>query len=254
MRTFLLKSLNIFGVNNLPIKVRGGINRGMVWTLFPWTSYWRGNHEPTLQEAILQTGNLTGKCCWDLGAHYGFYSVAFAHLAGISGRVYAFEPSESAFLKLKTHKSLNSLEQLTIFKAAVSDTSGEKELIRYDSAESTTSHFAFTDESTKKAPFRSMVTTYALDELVEKGTISPADIIKIDVEGHGHKALLGAINSIRRSRPIIFMGVHCIEEKQAVEKLLKEDGYELKDEAGTVLQEVPLFGDIILKPTDPTPN
>lgn len=248
MRKFIVNFIRYCGLGNFPVTVRSGFNKGMKWTFFPWTSYWRGTHETSLQAAIQRTPNLKGKCCWDLGAHYGFYSIGFSNLVGSAGHVFAFEPSISAFDKLEKHKSLNSLEQLTIFNAAVSDISGTKELLRYDSQESTTSHFAFSEESTENVPFRAEVMTYALDDLVRDEKLLLPNVIKIDVEGHGHMALKGGIESILRSRPLIYMGVHCREEKQAIEDLLLTAGYIAQDEQGNVLNEVPLFGDIVLLP------
>lgn len=239
-------TIRIVGAGNLAVTVRGGLNSGLRWTFFPWTSYWRGTHEPLLQSAILKLGDLKGKCCWDLGAHFGFYSAAFSARVGKKGHVYAFEPSETAFKKLKKHQELNNFTQLKIFKAAVSDSPGTRQLLRYDSAESTTSHFAYDGESTAEVPIKTDVVTYSLDKLVEDGEIHLPDVIKLDVEGHGHMALKGATGSIRKSRPTIFMGVHCVEEKRAVHSLLKDLNYSMNDEEGNSLTEVPDFGDIVL--------
>src|SRR5690606_32216010 len=92
MKRLIQSVIRQCGLGDVAITVPAGINRRMRWTLFPWTSYWRGTHEPPVQQLIRQLPDLAGSCCWDLGAHYGFYSIALARLVGPSGQVVAFEP------------------------------------------------------------------------------------------------------------------------------------------------------------------
>src|SRR5436309_1838240 len=76
-----------------PVRVHGGIADGARWTLFPWTSYWRGTHEPAMHQALLGLGAIGGWSCWDLGAHFGIYSIGLARRAGPTGQVAGFEPN-----------------------------------------------------------------------------------------------------------------------------------------------------------------
>ena len=70
------------------------------------------------------------------------------------------------------------------------------------------------------------VRTIRLDDLVARGEIRPPDYIKIDVEGHGHHALGGAMESIRRARPVMLMGFHSPQEVAGTEALLQPLGYQ----------------------------
>jgi FkbM family methyltransferase len=251
MKTLLGKFLLATRLSEMPVRVRGGINRGLRWTLFPLSSYWRGTHEIDLQEVITRVGDLKGKCCWDLGAHFGFYSLAMASRVGPTGQVAAFEPNPTAFAKLSRHRALNRFEHLLLFPAAVSDEAGQAELLNYSTPESTTGHLAYTNENTDLVPHRTSIKTVVLDELVAAGKIRLPDLIKIDVEGHGHKALQGALQSIRKTRPLILMGVHCPEETQAVEELLLPLGYTVEDENGNIRQDLSGLCDVVLRPTTP---
>ena len=87
--------LNATGLARSPVRVRHGIAAGARWPLYPWTSYWRGTHEPALQACLMGLGNgdLTGWSCWDLGAHFGLYSVGLALGVGPTGEVAGFEPT-----------------------------------------------------------------------------------------------------------------------------------------------------------------
>src|SRR5713226_6755785 len=74
-----------------PVKVRKGIARGARWTLFPYSSYWRGHTEADVEQAIRLHGSIVGAACWDLGAHFGIYAVGMAMAVGATGQVAAFE-------------------------------------------------------------------------------------------------------------------------------------------------------------------
>src|SRR5205085_1089961 len=76
-----------------PVRVRSGIARGARWTLYPASAYWRGTHEPVLQSTLvaLADAGIEGWSCWDLGAHFGLYSVGLARHVGPKGQVAAFE-------------------------------------------------------------------------------------------------------------------------------------------------------------------
>lgn len=66
----------------------------------------------------------------------------------------------------------------------------------------------------------------SLDDLVEELKIPRVDIIKIDVEGAGLSVIKGALKTISRDKPIIFLEVHNELEKQAL-NFLRTLGYDL---------------------------
>jgi hypothetical protein len=76
------------------------------------------------------------------------------------------------------------------------------------------------------------VRTIRMDDLVAGGEIRPPDFIKLDVEGHGHRALQGAIQSIRLSRPVILMSFHSLQEVAGTEQLLLPLGYRFHPVSG----------------------
>ena len=66
-----------------------------------------------------------GSICFDVGANVGVYVLQFAHWAGSSGRVVAFEPNPAAVEILSSHIRLNEIENtVTIEKVAISDAPG----------------------------------------------------------------------------------------------------------------------------------
>jgi FkbM family methyltransferase len=220
------RALHVTGLETFPVRVRGGLSAGARWTLFPWTAYWRGGYEPDVERAILGWGDLRGKVCWDLGAHFGYYSVALGLRTGPTGQVLAVEPLPSNYARLERHCQMNHLSWVRTCAAAVSDGAGEAEFFCGLEAGDTTVHLPYDGEQKTSSTPTISVRTVRLDDLVAAGEIRLPDFIKIDVEGHGHRALRGALASIRQNRPVILMGFHSPQEVAGTEELLRPLGYE----------------------------
>ncbi|WP_415910719.1 FkbM family methyltransferase [Oleiharenicola sp. Vm1] len=214
------------GLQYWPVRARGGYNAGLRWTLYPWTSYWRGAHEPAVTAAIERQGPRPGQVCWDLGAHFGYYACGFARRVGPTGQVLAVEPFPSSHARLERHARMNRLDWLQCLRAAASRADGEAELIADTTEGDTGVHLAYDAHERPGAGVPLVrIRTVRLDGWVERGRIRPPDIVKVDVEGHGHLALAGAIESIRRSRPVLFMAFHSRTETDATRALLDPLGY-----------------------------
>ena len=230
MKQFVQKTAEVFlrltGLQYLPVRVRRGLPAGARWTLFPWTAYWRGGYEPQMEQAILSWGDLRGKVCWDLGAHFGYYSIGLALHTGPTGQVVALEPLPSNYARLERHRRMNRLTWLKTYQCAASDVSGEAEFFNDLSHGDTTVHLAYDGEVKTAATPTIPVSTIRLDDLVTRGEIRPPDYIKIDVEGHGHHVLGGAMESIRHARPVMLMGFHSPQEVAGTEALLQPLGYQ----------------------------
>jgi FkbM family methyltransferase len=222
----IARLLRITGLQYLPVRVRRGFPAGARWTLYPWSAYWRGGYEPEVERAINGLGDLTGRACWDLGAHYGYYSIGLARRTGPGGQVLAMEPFPANYSRLERHHRMNGLPWLKTIQGAVSDVTGTTSFSSDLQGGDTTVHLPYDGEVLTEASATIPVRTYRLDDLVAKGEIRAPDFIKIDVEGHGHRALSGAIESIRRTRPVILMGFHSPQETAGTEALLRPLGYE----------------------------
>jgi FkbM family methyltransferase len=203
------------------------MGKGEKWTLYPWTSYWRGTHEPALQQVIIELGqgNITGWSCWDLGAHFGFYSVALAMRTGPSGQVAAFEPNPQSYERLELHRRMNKLDWMISFEAAASNKEGVSELLTYGELDSTSTHLQYDGEAISSASKPLSIRTVSLDTLVGSGRLRAPQFVKIDVEGHGHKALEGMKAALAQTKPILIVGFHSDEEVAGSLAVLKPLGY-----------------------------
>lgn len=238
-------------VGRLPIRVRSGVAQGARWSLFPWTSYWRGTHEPEEQQLLIRLFNdWTGLHVWDLGSHYGIYAVGLGRRVGDTGSVAAFEPNPLSFSRLKLHVTRNKLNQVSLFPCAVSDQEGKQQMFYYEGMETTTSHLPYENETWNEEIETTEVVTVKLDELVAAGKISPPDFIKVDVEGHGHKALRGAIDTLRKSRPTLVIGMHSAAEIAGILEILTPLHYEITPVAPNAPATPSSGFDYVFKPID----
>jgi len=215
-------------VGRLPVRVRGGVAQGARWTLFPWTSYWRGTYEPLVQVAVcgLGGGDIRGWSCWDLGAHFGIYSIGLAMRVGAEGQVAAFEPNPESFARLERHRRMNNLPWLRTYRAAAAARTGLSELLTYGNLDSTTTHLAYEGEAAGESSAPLSVRTLSLDDEVEAGRLREPQFVKIDVEGSGHGALLGMRLSLAASRPAVLMAFHSESEVNGALSILEPLGYD----------------------------
>ncbi len=219
---FLLSS----GLARLPVRVRSGIAEGARWSLYPWSAYWRGTHEPAVQRRLAGLWDWTGRQVWDLGSHYGLFAVGLGRRVGPGGGVAAFEPNPVALGRLTLHVRRNRLDWVKIFPFAVSDQISEQRFLSYGGFESTTSHLLYETETWNESIPTILVKTVRLDDLCADGSLKHPDFIKLDVEGHGHHALAGARRALEASRPVILAGLHTLVEAEGILSILSPMGYQ----------------------------
>ena len=210
-----------------PVSVRAGLARGARWTLLPYSSYWRsGGGEHDIETVVASLPSLTGAACWDLGAHFGLYTIGFARLVGPTGQVASFEPDPIAFARCERHVRLNSLQNVRLFNAAVSEAAGRRPLILADRRlGSSANHLRYEDEPVSPDEKTIDIDTVILDELVARGAIRPPMLVKVDVEGHGAKALAGAATTLGLHTPTIVMSFHSHAEAEDTRTILEPLGY-----------------------------
>jgi len=235
LRTIFSKVLRGTPLSYLPVTVRKGPAKGARWTLLPFSHNWRNGGEQDVQSGLKLAGDLQGRVCWDFGAHFGIHTVGMAMLVGDRGQVASFEPDEVAFRRLQHHVKLNGFSNVRLFQAGVSDHAGRERLIVSEKLGSSCSHFRCEDEPQPKNEQTAVVATVVADDLVATGMIRLPDVIKVDVQGHGAKALAGSLKSIRQKRPIIIFSNHSQWELADTRRLLQPLGYRLRTPEGAAV-------------------
>jgi FkbM family methyltransferase len=207
-----------------PVRIRRGFLHGASWTLWPHSAYWRGHYEPDVQAALARWAPPPGAAAWDLGAHFGFYTLWLARAVTDSGQVCAFEPDATSFARLRRHVTLNRLAHVRLYPSAVSDTSGERLLVQTEGAGATTSHLPYLGETPPSAG-AATVRTVVLDALLEADRLTPPAFLKIDIEGHAGAALRGGRAVLARHRPTILISLHSPDEVDGVRAETESLGY-----------------------------
>lgn len=181
---------------------------------------------------LLQFLCFRSKASVDVGANLGLHTY---YLARYSPMVYAFEPNPYPFRILKHVIDKN----VKLEHAALTETSGEVELIVPHNRKGWSSNGAGLDRK-KEGDFAIVkVPGYCLDDL-DLGDIG---FIKIDTEGHEMSILKGALKTLERQRPNLFIEIeelHLNETDPEIIRLLKDlnyDGFFLMDNVLTSIEK-----------------
>jgi FkbM family methyltransferase len=119
---------------------------------------------------------------------------------------------------------MNGMSWVRHWNAAVSEVSGEQELILSQGEGATTSHLAY--EGEHNTPFATIrVAKVRLDDLVSRGELRLPRLVKVDVEGHAAPALRGAREAIATARPTVFISFHSPQEVAGTRAVLEPLGY-----------------------------
>jgi FkbM family methyltransferase len=193
----------------LPI-LRGPL-RGFRWLVATRSSFLFGTYEPTqtrLFEELVKPADVV----YDIGAHFGYYTLLSSKLVGDRGRIIAFEPSPGNLARLYRHIELNRRSNVQVLELAVSDHEG-------------TAHFETRTGSgvghlADDGPLEVKLTT--LDSLSQ---LPLPQVMKVDVEGAEVGVLNGAKSLFSKCKPVIFLSLHGDDLKKTCLEILSGHGY-----------------------------
>jgi FkbM family methyltransferase len=137
---------------------------------------------------------------YDIGAHFGIFSLAAAQFGG---RAIAVDASPAAERMMTIQASLNKCsDRVQIVRAAVSDTNSSVDML--NSGVFSDGYFKATRQRPKKE--LTQVQAITIDEMALRFGIPTH--IKIDVEGHEAAVLRGARATLSQFSPILFLELH----------------------------------------------
>lgn len=163
-----------------------------------------GSYEPNFQATLLalcqiQDGPLS---VYDIGAHIGFYSalisVVFCHR---QANIVAFEPTPQTNSIARSLREKNGLAY-RIIRSAVSDTCGTADLHLSEKAETSNS----LNPGFRGGSEFVTVPLTTIDHFNDDSQLPP-QIMKIDVETLEASVLRGALQTIRKYKPIVTLEV-----------------------------------------------
>ena len=137
---------------------------------------------------------------YDIGAHFGIFSLA---AAGFGGRAVAVDASPAAARMIEIEATLNKCtERVEILLAAVSDSNTPIDML--NSGVFSDGYF----KATKLRPKSELtqVRSVTIDQMALQ--FGPPTHIKIDVEGHEAAVLRGARATLCQFSPLLFLELH----------------------------------------------
>lgn len=157
----------------------------------------------------------------DIGAHKGGYLYWLSKGVGPSGKVFAFEPQPTLFKYLQTTLQSLKLDQVHLEQKGVSSEAGTFDF--FIPGDGTSPGATLNQELAQKESGRNIsIETVALDEYFKDRT-EKINFIKIDVEGHELAVFQGALELLKKDRPILLF--ECEERHQNGQSILDTFSY-----------------------------
>lgn len=220
------------------VTVRRG---GFRWSLdlsegIDFSIYLLGAFEKSTVATLRQLAK-PGDVAFDIGANIGAHTLGLAQSVGANGKVYAFEPSDFAFAKLRANLALNPELAACTQASQVLLAGSEAEARPHQIYAS----WPLESEPSVHPKHRGRLVTMTgatvdtLDRFVERHRMDRLDVIKLDVDGHELPVLRGGFATLRRLQPTLLMEIspyiHAEEHHSFSEliTLLRDAGYRIED-------------------------
>jgi FkbM family methyltransferase len=157
-----------------------------------------------------------GHCCLDVGFNYGWATYHFLKATGRQGKVFAWEPNEYLF---DNHCTPLPFHNFKGYRHAVCDLTGKEKFHVYGDQGHRSGWSSLTPIDNAK-PLRVVdVDTIRLDDWWRSQNFIRVDIIKIDVEGHDRRVILGAQELIKHNHPAIIIEMDDPETKELLSSM-----------------------------------
>ncbi len=218
-RLFYSKILEFFSLilkNSFEIKAKTFWNDEMLIIIPEVVSlfiYRYGFFEEGLTRMILEYLK-PGMAFFDIGSHFGYFTLLGSVLVGNEGRVYSFEPIPSTFNILKANISnknnvfLNNCAVFSEKKKVLINDYG----IKYSAFNSIYNSRLLQDIHQKSEIKKYEVECISIDDYVERNGVIP-NFIKIDAESSEYEILLGMEKTIAKFHPMISIEVGDMDVK-----------------------------------------
>ena len=198
--------------------IMSGPARGFKWVVGASIhGCWLGTYEKNKQKrfnAAIRPDDVV----YDLGAQAGFYSLLASRLVGRQGAVYAFEPLPRNVRFLQKHIELYGVTNINVFELAIGGTDGTARF-----ADGPNPLQGSLSESGARA-----VRVAQLDTLFSEGRLRPPNVLKIDIEGGGLAACLGAKRLLETYKPNVFLAIDAQSDYECCD-FLKTLGYRIDE-------------------------
>lgn len=160
---------------------------------------WEGDITPYIVGSIKP-----GTIVLDIGAHVGTHTVSMSKAVGPNGLVIAFEPQKKIFRELYFNLILNNCSNVIPIKCAL-DSRHAYMVIRQDVPNNEGASYLMADGPGER------VVAVCLDDF----NLNNVSCIKMDTENTEEDVLKGAINTIKRCKPVIVIEIQGNDVRRA---------------------------------------
>ena len=200
------------------VPIISGRGRGFKWIVGASIhGCWLGTYERLKQKRFAGAVH-PNDVVYDLGAQAGFYSLLASRLVGPQGMVYSFEPLPRNIRFLKEHIALNGVTNIEVLELAVSSSDG----IGFFEDGANPLQGGLSERGARE------VRVASLDNLFVEGRLRPPSVLKIDIEGGGLQACLGAKKLLETHRPAVFLAIDAASDYECCE-FLQTLGYSVDE-------------------------
>lgn len=164
-----------------------------------------GHHEAEDSPFLLAAAKNKG-IIFDIGANAGYYAIHFARLFNEIKEIHAFEPIPETYETLVHNVAINGLsEKIRTNNLALGNRSGEATFYLPDFSGSCAASLQNLHPEECNQKITTKITT--LDQYCESKNLTQIDLIKIDVEGAEYFLLEGALETLKKFKPTLFVEI-----------------------------------------------
>ncbi len=157
----------------------------------------------------------------EVGANYGAHTVLLSQLVGGVGLVFAFEPQRLVFQTLCANLALNQCSNVYAYQVAVGAKNGRITVPELDPRGTGTSFGSLSLIGAPEGGDTPLVTVDGLGLL-------RCDLLKVDVEGMEIEVLTGALHTIKKFRPLLYLENDREDRSELLLKLVRSFDYEVR--------------------------
>lgn len=187
--------------------------------------YYYGEYNPDETEMIRSLAKGT---CLDVGANMGVITQALL-VAG--HKVIAFEPQPLICDILRENCAFTESTQYTVHNTAVGALCGTAEMPKVQYAAK--NNFGGLGIGDKSIYGNITVPLITIDSL----NLSDVGFIKIDVEGFEYEVLVGAAETIKRCKPVLYIEDDRVNKRERLRKQIYAMGYSIAEHKPTLYRE-----------------
>lgn len=189
--------------------------------------WYYGEYNPDETEKIIELATGVGGIALDIGANIGVISQALIH-SGV--KVISWEPQPEVY-KLLRKNAVGA----TVYNCAVGDVVGTVQMPKVHYSEKGNFGGLSIGDNSKLGSYDVPVVT------IDSYDLPPVGFIKIDVEGYELLALRGAVKTITRDKPILYIEDDRKDKSVALRNYIRELGYTITEHQPHLFREKNFF-------------